>query len=140
VQLEGYTSGGRLRVSVLDYQEELKKVVVTAFAEALAGAAELKKLDGCLAWANVGGCIYTPEHPDTTRPGCGGDNIAEFECKASAVSVGAIEEIDAVVTASEPPCRPSRACASPPADLHVLVQTVTWLCSMSWSCHMSIVR
>jgi hypothetical protein len=100
MQLEGYTKGGKLLLSVLDYQEELKKVVVTAFAEALAGAAKLKKEDGCLAWANAGGCIYTPDHPETKRPSCGGNNISKFECTAVAVSVGAVEEIDACASAS----------------------------------------
>jgi hypothetical protein len=111
VQLEGYINGGYLLLSVLDYQEELKRVVVTAYAEALAAAAELKKADGCLAWANAGGCIYTPEHPDTRRPNCGGKNIADFECTAAAVSVGAIEEIDAVATASALP--PQQCMLSP---------------------------
>jgi hypothetical protein len=106
MQLEGYANGGHLALKVLDYQEELKKVVVTAFAEALAGAAKLKEKDDCLAWANAGGCIYHPKHPHTKLPKCGGqDNIAEFECSAGAVSFGLIQEIDAIATASAPPMK-----------------------------------
>lgn len=103
LQLNAYTNGGHLIFSVLDYQRELKEVAVTAFTEALAFAVDLKKADGCLAWANAGGCIYTPEHPDATRPDCGAqDNIVEFECEALAVSAGKIEEIDALAEASAP--------------------------------------
>jgi hypothetical protein len=97
-----------LLLTVLDYQKELQKVVVTAFAEALAAAESLKKADGCLAWANAGGCIYVPKNPNTKRPNCGGQtNLAEFKCTAAAVSVGAIEEIDAVADASALPPPPA---------------------------------
>jgi hypothetical protein len=117
VQLSGYTNGGTLILSVLDYQKELEKVVVTAFAKALAAAANLKKLDGCLAWANAGGCIYTPGKLDTKRPNCGGNNIADFECTAASVSIGAIEKIDAVARASALPLQTFTCCK---ATLHTL--------------------
>lgn len=56
-----------------------------------AGAAAFKNKDGCLAWVNTGGCIWTPDSPDPE---------ACFVCEAKAVSVGAIKEIDALATAS----------------------------------------
>jgi hypothetical protein len=109
VQLSGYVSGGsKLFLTVLDYQKELQKVVVTAFAEALAAAANLKKADGCLAWANAGGCIYVPQNPYTKRPNCGAQtNLADFKCNATAVSVGAIQEINAIARASAIRSRPA---------------------------------
>lgn len=58
-----------------------------------AGAAAFKNKDGCLAWVNAGGCIWTPDSPDPD---------ACFECSAKAVSVGAIKEIDALAEASTP--------------------------------------
>ena len=96
MQLSAYANGGHLILSVKDYEAELKRVVVTAFAEALAGAADYKSNESCAAWVNAGGCIYTPDHPDTVYPDCDGG----FECSAGAVSVGAIEEIDALAEAS----------------------------------------
>ena len=59
-----------------------------------AGAASYKNSDGCLAWVNTGGCIWTPDSPDPE---------ACFVCEAKAVSVGAIKQIDALAEASAPP-------------------------------------
>ena len=65
MQLSAYTTAGsQLAFQVFDYQSELKKVVVTAFADALALAADYNNKEKCMAWVNAGGCIYTPEHPD----------------------------------------------------------------------------
>jgi hypothetical protein len=109
VQLSGYVSGGiALFQSVYSYKEELKKVVVTALADALAAAVTLKNVDGCLAWANAGGCIYVPQNPYTKRPNCGAQtNLADFKCNATAVSVGAIQEINAIARASAIRSRPA---------------------------------
>lgn len=105
VQLKAYTGGGgQLIFKVLDYEADVEKVVASAFASTLAAAADLKEEGGCLAWANAGGCIYTPEQPDTVYPNCegceGSDCLANAECTAEAVSVGAIKEIDAIAEAS----------------------------------------
>lgn len=97
--MSAYTNGGTLLLSVLDYKADLKKVVVTAFAEALALAADYKNNEGCLAWTNAGGCIYVSEYPDTVYPNCNGGSI---ECTAGSVSVGAIKEISALAEASTP--------------------------------------
>lgn len=90
IWLEAYTTaqGPALYFSVLDYQKELKRVVATAFSIALANAAEFKKASQCLAWVNLGGCIWTPDSPE-------GPDVC-FECTASAVGQGTIEEIDAL--------------------------------------------
>ena len=96
MQLSAYANGGHLVFAVKDYEAELKRVVVTAFAEALAGAAEYRNNEDCAAWVNAGGCVYTPDHPDTAYPDCDGG----FECRAGAVSLGAVEEIDALADAS----------------------------------------
>lgn len=90
-QLEAYTNGGHIAFKVLDFKAEVKKVVAKSFATALAGAASYKNSDGCLAWVNTGGCIWTPDSPDPE---------ACFVCEAKAVSVGAIKQIDALAEAS----------------------------------------
>jgi hypothetical protein len=54
------------------------------------GAANYHETEGCIAWVNTGGCIYTPDSPDPE---------ACFECVAVAVSEGEIKEIDALAVA-----------------------------------------
>lgn len=94
MQLDAYSSGEKaVLLSVHDYKTAIEEVVVTAHAEALASAADYKNSEGCMAWVNASGCV--------------GDEC--FECKAGAVSAGAIEEIDAVANASAPP---QHACSS----------------------------
>lgn len=93
-KLDVVSSGGQQAfIAVFDYQEAVKEVVVTAFAEAIAGAAKWKDENSCSAWVNTGGCLYHPDHPDTVAPNC-------FECTAYAVSASDIEEIDAVADAA----------------------------------------
>lgn len=93
MQLNAYTAptGVPLFLSAFDYKEDLEKVVVTAYAQALANAASFKNNNDCLAWVNTEGCIWTPTHEDP--------NFC-FECEAVSVSVGVIEEIDAIAEAS----------------------------------------
>jgi hypothetical protein len=55
----------------------------------LAGAKDYYNKDKCVAWVNVGGCIWTEGYGDQC-----------FECTAKAVSEGQIQEIDALAIAS----------------------------------------
>lgn len=96
MQIDAYSTpgGSPLVLKVFDYQKEIEKVVVTAYAEALARAASYKNTDGCMAFVNTNGCIWSPDNADPEI--C-------FECKASSESIGAISEIDAIATASAIP-------------------------------------
>jgi hypothetical protein len=80
-----------LSVSVSSFQKDVEKVVVTAYAAALADAYNFKKTDGCLAFVNAGGCIWTEGHPDEKNY-CAG-------CVAIAYSDAAIESRDVVAKA-----------------------------------------
>jgi hypothetical protein len=97
LQLEGSTSGGgSLVLKVVAFKQALEEAVVEAFAQALAGAHKYQETQGCVAFVNTNGCIWTPEQSDPEF--C-------FECEASAVSVGVIQEIDAIAEASALPKR-----------------------------------
>jgi hypothetical protein len=85
---------GTVAVSVSSFQKDVEKVVVTAFAEALADAFNYKNDKGCLAFVNVGGCIWTEGHPDE-KTYCAG-------CVAVAFSEAAVASIDAVASAGVP--------------------------------------
>jgi hypothetical protein len=80
-----------LSVSVSSFQKDVEKVVVTAYAAALADAYNFKKTNGCLAYVNAGGCIWTEGHPDE-KFYCAG-------CEAVAYSEGAVDSKDAVAAA-----------------------------------------
>jgi hypothetical protein len=86
---------GTLTKSVVAFQSDLKKVVVTAYASALAAAYNYGKESGCVAYVNAGGCIWTPGHPD--------EEFYCADCIAIAYSEGAVDSIDAIATASAPP-------------------------------------
>jgi hypothetical protein len=83
-----------LAVSVSSFQKDVEKVVASAYAIALADAYNYKTKRGCLAWVNVGGCIWTEGHPDE-KTYCAG-------CLAVAYSEGAVSSINAIAEAGAP--------------------------------------
>jgi hypothetical protein len=94
LQFEVFTSSKNLReltFAVSDFQSDVEKVTVTAFTTALAAAYNYKEENGCLAWVNAGGCIWTEGHPDE-RTYCA-------ECTVITHSVGAVDSIDAIAEA-----------------------------------------
>ena len=90
VQLDLYSNGGNIAAHVYNYAEEIEEAIVTAYAEALAGAANYYDTNSCWAYADSNVCIY-----GTNPPKCAG-------CTASAVSDTYTEEIDAIATAGVP--------------------------------------
>jgi hypothetical protein len=76
---------------VTDFQKDVETVVVEAWAIALAAAYNYKTEEGCLAWVNAGGCIWTEGRPD--------DRTYCAECTALAYSEGAVDKIDAIAEA-----------------------------------------
>jgi hypothetical protein len=80
-----------LTITVGDYQADVEKVVVKAWAQALADARDKSKSTGCLAWVNAGGCIWTQGHPDEQHY-CA-------NCTAVGYSAGAVDSIDAIAEA-----------------------------------------
>jgi hypothetical protein len=77
--------------SVADYKYDIERVVVTAYAQALADANKYRKSSNCVAWVNAGGCIWT-EGTDDEKYYCAG-------CSAEAYSEGSVSKIDAIATA-----------------------------------------
>jgi hypothetical protein len=86
---------GALTKSVVAFQSDLEKVVVTAYAAALSASYNYGKEYGCIAFVNVGGCIWTEGHPD--------EKTYCADCIAIAYSEGAVDSISAIAEASAPP-------------------------------------
>jgi hypothetical protein len=94
MQFEVFTSSKNLReltIAVSDFESDVEKVTVTAYATALAAAYNYKEESGCLAWVNAGGCIWTEGHPN--------EQTYCADCTAIAYSVGAVNSIDAIAEA-----------------------------------------
>jgi hypothetical protein len=81
--------------SVSAFQSDIKKVVVTAYAQALASSYNYGKESGCVAFVNAGGCIWTEGHPE--------EETYCADCIAISYSEGAVDSIDAIAEASAPP-------------------------------------
>jgi hypothetical protein len=94
LQLDALSTTKQLKpitFAVQDFKSDVEKVVVTAYADALAGAYNYNKEDGCIAWVNAGGCIWTEGHPD--------EQIYCADCSAGALSEGSVDSIDAIAEA-----------------------------------------
>jgi hypothetical protein len=94
VQLDVFTSTKHLPTliaAVSEVKSVVKGVVVKAWAEALTDAYNYKNKEGCLAWVNAGGCIWTVGHPD--------EQTYCASCVARAYSAGAVDKINAVAKA-----------------------------------------
>jgi hypothetical protein len=83
-----------ITVNINLFRTDIEKVVATAYAQALSGAYTYRNANGCVAWVNAGGCIWTQGHPDEKNY-CAG-------CVAKAYSEGAVESSSAVATAGVP--------------------------------------
>ena len=95
LQIEGSAKGGSIHLSDSQTKIDIEAAVATAYASALAAAQKHHGETSCVAWVSTEGCIYTE------------DGAQCFECKAHAVSYGAVQEINAI----------SRARAHPPLCL-----------------------
>jgi hypothetical protein len=94
LQFEVFTSSKNLReltIAVSEFQSDVEKVTATAYSTALAAAYNYKEENGCLAWVNAGGCIWTEGHPD--------EQTYCAECTVITHSVGAVDAIDAIAEA-----------------------------------------
>jgi hypothetical protein len=94
MQFEVFTSSKSLRkiaIAVSDFESDVEKVTATAYATALAAAYNYQEENGCLAWVNAGGCIWTEGHPD--------EQTYCADCTAIAYSVGAVDSINAIAEA-----------------------------------------
>jgi hypothetical protein len=94
VQLDVFTSTKQLPLLIVAWDEfkiALEGVAVEAWAEALSAAYNYKNEEGCLAWVNAGGCIWTVGHPE--------EQTYCASCVADAYSDGAVDDIDAVASA-----------------------------------------
>jgi hypothetical protein len=92
VQLNLSTSKlSTLSLAISSFQKDIERVVVTAYAEALADAYNYRNRNGCLAFVNTQGCIWVDGNSDVLYGGCG--------CVAVAYSEGAVESRDIVTEA-----------------------------------------
>ena len=95
LQLDLYGDDTATRVGhVRSYADEIAEAIVTAYAEALAGAANYYDANSCVVLISTDDCDRAGPCP--TR------------CTASAVGDAYIEEIDAIATAGMPPAYVSR--------------------------------
>ena len=105
LQLDLYSEDGETRAKhVRDYAHAIDVAVVTAYAEALAGAANYYNTNSCWAWADTSSCIY-PDGPCAS-------------CTASAVGDTYISEIDAIATAGVPPHPLCSSCCCSLGPIH----------------------
>jgi hypothetical protein len=49
---------------VVDFKDDVEAAVAASFAPALAAARTYNEENGCVAWVNEGGCIWTEGHPE----------------------------------------------------------------------------
>jgi hypothetical protein len=84
-----------LAIEISAFSKDIETVVASAFAQALVGASNYGKESGCLAYVNLGGCIWTEGHPNEKNY-CAG-------CIAVSYSEGAVDSIDAIAEASASP-------------------------------------
>jgi hypothetical protein len=78
-------------VAVTNFQKDVEKVVVEVWATAIADAYNYLNEEGCLAWVNAGGCIWTEGHPD--------EQTYCAQCTAVSFSEGAVDANDAIAEA-----------------------------------------
>jgi hypothetical protein len=57
-------STSTLTASIKTFQSDIKQDVAAAYAHALVSAYRYRRYNGCLAFVNAGGCIWTEGHPD----------------------------------------------------------------------------
>lgn len=88
--IDATANGGDVLASIHATQVTIDKAVVTAYAEALAGAKAVYDTHECAAYGTSEGCVFTEEHPE-------GECV---ECVMTAVSFGQITEIGAIADAS----------------------------------------
>jgi hypothetical protein len=81
--------------AVTDFQADVEAVVVETWAVALADAYNYQNEEGCFAFVNAGGCIWTEGHPD--------EQTYCAVCTAVSFSDGAVDKIDAIAEAGMVP-------------------------------------
>lgn len=90
MQLTLISNGGNIAGSVISFLQDVESTVVTAYAEALAGAKAVHDKHECAAWGSAEGCIYSEDDPQGL---CA-------SCEVHAVSLSEAKGIDAISTAS----------------------------------------